>query len=69
MSDDKENKSINTSGGIGLPSVLGIVFIILKLTNVIDWRWVWVLAPFWIGASVGILILIFVILLLAVINK
>lgn len=28
-------------------SILGIVFIILKLCDVIAWSWVWVLAPFW----------------------
>lgn len=29
-------------------TVLGIVFIVLKLTNVITWSWWWVLSPFWI---------------------
>jgi hypothetical protein len=33
--------------GISVASVLGIVFIILKLCNVIAWSWWWVLAPFW----------------------
>lgn len=28
-------------------AVLGIVFITLKLIHYIDWRWRWVLAPFW----------------------
>ena len=26
---------------------LTIVFIVLKLTDVIDWDWIWVLSPFW----------------------
>ena len=30
------------------------IFIVLKLTNLIDWSWVWVLAPFWIPACVAI---------------
>lgn len=34
--------------GISLASILGIVFIVLKLTKHIDWDWLWVLAPFWI---------------------
>lgn len=42
----------NNSGGIGLLSVLGVVFITLKLTDNIDWAWVWVLAPFWAGVAV-----------------
>ena len=32
--------------------LLGIAFIILKLTNVIAWSWWWVLAPFWIGFAI-----------------
>ena len=29
-------------------SVLFIVFLVLKLTNVITWSWWWVTAPLWI---------------------
>jgi hypothetical protein len=36
----------NTSG-IGFFSLLGLLFIGLKLTEVIDWSWWWVLSPFW----------------------
>jgi hypothetical protein len=25
-----------------------VAFIVLKLVGVIDWAWLWVLAPFWI---------------------
>lgn len=39
-------------------SVLGIVFITLKLVGVIAWSWWWVLAPFWIPAALGIILLI-----------
>lgn len=28
--------------------VLGIVFVVLKLTGVISWSWWWVTCPFWI---------------------
>jgi predicted PurR-regulated permease PerM len=37
----------SSSGGFPLFAVLGIVFIVLKLTGVIAWSWLWVLAPFW----------------------
>jgi len=37
-----------SSGGIGFCGLLTIVFIVLKLTNVVAWSWLWVLAPFWI---------------------
>lgn len=36
------------SGGIGFCGLLTIVFIILKLCNVIAWSWLWVLAPIWV---------------------
>lgn len=36
------------SGGIGLGTILFIVFLVLKLTNVIDWSWWWVTSPLWI---------------------
>lgn len=36
------------SSGMSGATLLGIVFITLKLCGVIDWPWVWVLAPFWI---------------------
>lgn len=39
------NKGKSAGGGMGICSVLTIVFIVLKLTGVIDWKWVWVLAP------------------------
>jgi len=41
-------------GKLGLPSILGILFIVLKLVGTIDWSWGWVLSPFWIGAILWI---------------
>ena len=35
-------------GGMGTLSVLTLILIILKLTGLIDWSWVWVLSPVWI---------------------
>ena len=37
-------------GGLGIVSVLTIVFIVLKLLGVIQWSWIWVLSPIWISA-------------------
>lgn len=42
---------INKYDWMGL---LGILFIILKLTNVIKWSWVWITSPVWLGAVVVI---------------
>ena len=44
--DMKESKS---SSGIGFASLLGLLFIGLKLGKVITWSWWWVLLPFYIG--------------------
>lgn len=47
-------------GGIGFFGLLTIVFIVLKLLGVIDWWWIWVLAPLWcppVLAGLGILLL------------
>lgn len=37
-------------GGLGVCGVLTIVFVVLKLTEVISWNWLWVLSPVWISA-------------------
>lgn len=49
----------SASGGIGFWGLLTIVFITLKLTNLIDWSWWWVLAPVWIGAIIALAALSF----------
>ena len=38
----------NYTSGLSFSSILFLVFLVLKLTNVIDWSWWWVTAPFWI---------------------
>jgi hypothetical protein len=55
----------NTSrGGVSIGTVVLIVFIILKLCGVINWPWIWVLSPLWIG-----LILTVILIIIAVIIK
>lgn len=38
-------------GGIGLGTILFIVFLVLKLTETIEWSWWWVTAPLWIPVA------------------
>ena len=59
------NDNSARSGGIGFCGVLTIVFIVLKLTNVISWSWIWVLSPLWISVAIFILVMI---IMLAVIT-
>ncbi len=44
MSDVKQT----TSNGLGLCTVLFLIFMTLKLTGNIAWSWWWVAAPIWI---------------------
>jgi hypothetical protein len=36
-------------------SLLAVLFIGLKLTNHIQWSWLWVLSPLWIGLLLALL--------------
>ena len=42
--------------GINFFEALTLIFVTLKLTGYIDWTWVWVLSPIWIGF---VLVLVF----------
>lgn len=55
------NSSSSSSSGIGFGGLLTVAFIVLKLTHIIDWKWIWVLSPLWI--SVVLVILIFLVML------
>lgn len=37
----------STNAGTSIAGLLGVAFVILKLTGAIAWSWWWVLAPFW----------------------
>ena len=50
----------NSSSGIDFFGLLTIVFIVLKLTKVIDWSWWWVTAPAW--GSVAVILIVAIVL-------
>ena len=54
----KSSSSSSSSGGIGFTGLLTIVFITLKLTGYINWSWLWVLSPIWIGVSIWLIIVL-----------
>jgi len=59
-----EGKAYDAGRSLGLFSILGIVFITLKLCGQIAWSWWWVLAPFWgwpLTVILGALVAFFVI--------
>lgn len=61
------SNTTSSSGGIGFAGLLTIVFIVLKLTHVIDWSWWWVLSPLWISFGLFLAILAVVGLVVGVI--
>lgn len=65
MSKDSDNhNSIRTgsAGGLSFASVLTLIFIVLKLTKVIDWSWFWVLSPTIFSIVLTILIIVLVVI-------
>ena len=53
-----ENKKVNINVGGGFSGMLTIAFIVLKLCGVIDWAWIWVLAPIWMTAALVLAIVL-----------
>jgi len=55
---------------ISLPTIVFIVFLILKLTDNIDWSWIWVTSPLWIPillvAFISTFLLVIVFLMLGI---
>lgn len=37
------------NSGLRLPTLLWIIFLILKLTGTVNWSWIWVFSPIWIS--------------------
>ncbi|MDQ0241197.1 hypothetical protein [Arthrobacter bambusae] len=48
----------STTSSTSIAGLLGVLFVGLKLTHVIDWSWWWVLAPFWIPLTLVFLVLL-----------
>ena len=50
----------SSSSGIGICGVLTIVFVVLKLVDVINWSWLWVLCPLWIDILLTVIVLVII---------
>lgn len=55
----KSKTKITINGGSSVLTLLLILFVGLKLTDVIDWSWWWVVSPVWIPIALGLLIAAF----------
>jgi Flp pilus assembly protein TadB len=40
----------------GFPALLFIVFLVLKLTEVVNWSWLWITSPLWIPLTLAVLL-------------
>ena len=56
------NNKSTVSSGVGLSTLLLVLFIGLKLGNVINWSWFWVLSPLWIPFIVVIGVVVFMLI-------
>ena len=52
-----ERSRVSDGGGVGILSILLIVFLVLKLTGNITWAWIWVLSPLWISFLLAVIII------------
>ena len=52
----------------GFCGLLTIAFIVLKLCGVIDWAWVWVLAPIWAPVVLVIAIILIITIVGAIVG-
>lgn len=64
----EQPKTTVVSKGIGFTGLLQLVFIVLKLCNVITWKWVFVLMPLIVDAGIGILVVLFYIIVLLILR-
>ncbi len=42
--------------GLSLPVVVFVVFLILKLTNLVKWSWWWITSPLWIVVALVVVL-------------
>lgn len=58
----------SSSSGIGVLGLLGVVFVTLKLTGVINWSWWYVTLPFWGGFAI-LLVILFIMLIFYIVKE
>ena len=63
----------NSSKGIGCggfpAALLTVAFVVLKLCNVIEWSWWWVISPLWIYAGLSVIVFIIALIIFIIADK
>lgn len=49
-------KCVVVSCSLPLATVLFLIFLVLKLTDHINWSWAWVFAPLWISVGLAVVV-------------
>lgn len=62
-------KKVTINFGGFFSALLAIAFIVLRLCGVIDWAWVWVLAPLWIPLALSLFITLIVLLVAFIMER
>lgn len=65
----KNNKNVSVTIGSGCAEILTLIFITLKLLKIIDWPWIWVLSPLWIGFIIAVAIISIILIVLFIKGK
>ena len=65
----KNNKSTTAAVSSGFIGMLTVAFIILKLCNVINWSWLWVISPLWISSALFLITFIVAFIILYKVSK
>jgi len=63
------DKSSGGSSGMGLCSVLFVIFLVLKLVGVIDWSWFFVFLPLIIGAGIWLVIFLVSLIVISIFRR
>ena len=66
---ENNRKSGGTVGGVGFVGLLTIAFIVLKLCKVINWKWIWVLSPIWIGGIATVVICLILLVIYYILSR
>ena len=56
-----ENRTTISFGGLGLGTILTLIFLVLKLCGVISWGWFFVFLPIIISVSLWILLIVIIV--------
>ena len=67
MNIKNEDKTNNI--GIGFVELLQIVFIVLKLCKVINWKWIFVLMPLWLSTIIYLIVVVIALIIVYLKNK